>query len=160
MTFPPLLLGSGLWRKHWLWSSRVFAAGNHDTAEQGTTELSIRKQNTQYKPTWIDKTEERVAGGEAAVPLEPPIGATTRPLDGQNLWLQWALSMGTIQAIIRAWFLLKLLRLKRLCLNDLLWYTADSRCQVWLTTKHSLLGFGFCCRKCNMWLFYSFNYTY
>lgn len=42
--------------------------------------------------TWVDEAEERVVGGEAAVPLEPPVGATARQLDGQDLGLQRALS--------------------------------------------------------------------
>lgn len=76
----------------------------HYTTEHGAAELNVvllnSAQNTQHKPTRIDKTEERAVGGQAAVPLKSPIGATTRPLDGQNLWLQWALSGGTIGKII------------------------------------------------------------
>lgn len=73
VTFSPLLCSS-LWpvETHWLCS---------------TKSLFYHKSQT-----WIDETEERVVGREAAVPLKPPIGASTRPLDGQNLWLQRTLS--------------------------------------------------------------------
>lgn len=46
--------------------------------------------------TWIDETEERVVGREAAVPLQPPVGAPTRPLDGQHVRFDGALSAARI----------------------------------------------------------------
>lgn len=78
-----------------LWS---FSAQHHQTlsewflaeAQGGGAEQAVKK------PTWVDQTEERVVRRQAAVPLKPPIGATTRPLDGQNVWLHWALSARTI----------------------------------------------------------------
>lgn len=45
--------------------------------------------------TRVDQTEQGVVGREAVVPLEPPVGATTRPLDGQNLRLQRTLPGGS-----------------------------------------------------------------
>lgn len=98
---------SGLWRHDWLWR-RFFAPSaattqhNSGVERCGTQQDALRHNATQhgaaelhsgtYRATWVDKTEERVVGREAAVPLEPPVGATARPLDGQNLWLHRALS--------------------------------------------------------------------
>lgn len=99
---------SGLWRHDWLCTGRFFAppaaTTQHNSGVErcGTQQDALRHNATQhgaaelhsgtYRATWVDKTEERVVGREAAVPLEPPVGATARPLDGQNLWLHRALS--------------------------------------------------------------------
>lgn len=83
---------SGLWR-HADSGRAAFLLLAATRQQQDVVPLSYTNADSRtYKPTWIDETEERVVGREAAVPLKPPIGATTRPLDGQNLWLQRALS--------------------------------------------------------------------
>lgn len=55
-------------------------------------ESYLNIKNILKKPTWTDEAKERVVGGEAVVSLKPPIRATTRPLDGQHLWLHRTLS--------------------------------------------------------------------
>lgn len=85
----------------WLWSSSFFffatgknnktqlKEGNtvkHNTIEHGAGVLQTADSRTN-KSTWTDEAEERIVGGQTVVPLKSPVRATTRPLDGQHLWL-------------------------------------------------------------------------
>jgi len=84
---PPSELGPLPVATLWLWQLSWSAAWKDRIID--TTRAVLDRRT--YQLTWIDETEERVVRREAAVPLEPAMGATAWPLDGQHLWLQQAL---------------------------------------------------------------------
>lgn len=98
---PPVLCSPSVW----LWSSSFFLllaettqdnprneSQSNITQHNMVMESYLNIKNIKKKPTWTDEAKERVVGGEAVVSLKPPIRATTRPLDGQHLWLHRTLS--------------------------------------------------------------------